>query len=332
MSLHVYGHVVTRADVAANNMGEGMGNEVTMQKVSWPSGMMHTRVSAGAIRRAIREIVTEKVPDLCNRFQKSDTEAFEFKDPELSSDKDWLDIELFGHMYGKAPSKDGSEVAEEAEEAEKKAAKAAKPKKPKAKKKGKGDTYWRRGKFEVGDAISLTPWSCDSSFNCASPGACLGSKTTGSPDPFKTEIHPARYRYSFCYTPETIAEKLRNVISLPLEAVRDLNHVGGNHSRCPYDYSPESVILRATHDPASRITVAFEAGTNGEDVVIDSLVERCEMGDIDAKEIILGGSITKTDAAKNLQKMGATIPKSGGVKAAFAELESRVQKHLGSLK
>ena len=73
-----------------------------------------------------------------------------------------------------------------------------------------------------------------------------------------------------------------------LESIRDLHRVAGNHSRYLYDFSPDAVVLRWTHDPALRLMYCFEQDEHGA-ITADSLLSRISSRDIDGSEVVVGG-------------------------------------------
>ena len=107
--------------------------------------------------------------------------------------------------------------------------------------------------------------------------------------------------------------------------------MAGNHGRFLYDFSPDSVVLRITDDPAPRFLYCFTTVDNGREIDAPLLRERVESGDIDPAELILGGLIAKTETAKHLKAKGAFLGVNGqtGVKAATAEAVRRINQRLG---
>lgn len=183
------------------------------------------------------------------------------------------------------------------------------------------ETVKRRGRLEVSRALSTRPWPGDVAFNAAA----VGAQSSGNPNPipYGTEIHATRYQYSFALTPEALEDPARALFAL--ESIRDLRRVAGNHSRYLYDFSPDAVVLRWTHDPAPRLMYCFEQDALGA-ISADSLLLRVGSGDIDATEVVVGGP-----AALVLRDplTAAGIRFTEGVKDAFREVEARLRRDLG---
>jgi CRISPR-associated protein Cst2 len=108
-----------------------------------------------------------------------------------------------------------------------------------------------------------------------------------------------------------------------LDAIVNLGEVAGNHSRFLFDFSPESIVLRITSDPAPRILYCFEGSGNGV-ATADELVKKIHAGDIKAEELYVGGKIAR-DASLKDTVVGKAYP---GVKAAVEAFKSEVKKQL----
>ena len=134
--------------------------------------------------------------------------------------------------------------------------------------------------------------------------------------PYGTEVHATRYQYGFALTPSALHKPDRAAVAI--RCIAALGEVAGNHGRFLYDFSPESVIFRVTHDPAPRLLYIFQP--SGPDVDAPALLARVESGDIPGSELIIGGSFGQTATAKKIAAHGATIEQ--GVRRA-AEQASR---------
>lgn len=186
----------------------------------------------------------------------------------------------------------------------------------------KGVTLNRRGALEVTRAISLSPFEGDITFNAKS-----GEKTTTSL--YGTEVHATRYQYGIALTPDFLRDKSR--VLKVVNALISLREVGGNHSRYLFDFSPDSVVFRWTDDFAPRMLYGFEMSPNG-DVSFPALVQKVKDGDIDPKELFIGGSIVHSlDEETKKALAGAAISNgsSGGVKAAAEGVKKEIRKDLG---
>src|SRR5262249_41766940 len=142
----------------------------------------------------------------------------------------------------------------------------------------KGSVSARRAVLEVTRAVSLTPWPGDTTFNAASPGATASAQKKGSnPVPYGTELHATRYQYGIALTPGRLRSKGRAVMAL--RALCDLGRVAGNHGRFLFDFSPDSLVVRITDDPAPRFLYCFETDDDGTTVSVPGLLRRVEVGD-----------------------------------------------------
>jgi CRISPR-associated protein Cst2 len=287
MSKHVFGAIITANGTAANNRGLTEGNTTTLQKLVW-NGNVHTTVSAESIRFALRRRLAES--EQCNRMYDEVERRNEWQDPkfarwdEKSKEVPFIDDDLLGFMQAEGAKQEGE----------------------------KGGAKVRRAVLELTRAVSLTPWPGDVTFNAASPGATPSAQKKGSnPVPYATEMHATRYQYGFAFTPEKLRMPARGKTAL-----RDLcalGEVAGNHGRFLFDFSPESIILRVSSEPAPRILYGF--GIRSTVVHIDDVVRKVRSGDISANELVIGGAIV--DALDDDARSGLVgVRLLPGVKAA----------------
>ncbi len=289
MSTHVFGAVLTANGIAANNRGESEGNISTLQKLLW-QGQVHTTVSAEAIRWAIRYYWQMKGIAV-NRRWNEDNQDHEWQDEKWEGWKGengetFIDDDLLGFMRAEAGKTEGA----------------------------KGTADKRRGCLEIARAISTTPFSGDLTFNAKS-----GEK--GRTSLYGTEVHSTRYQYGFALTPERLRVKDRALQAI--DALVNLGEVAGNHSRFLFDFSPESIVLRLTDDPAPRILYCFEESDSGE-INASELVRKVQVGDIDPSEIFVGGKIAEEAEIKELDG----IKLYPGVKNTIEEFKTALKSKL----
>jgi CRISPR-associated protein Cst2 len=303
MSLHVFANLVTSFGTAANNRAENEGNITTLQKLLW-MGQTHSTVSAEAIRFALRRRLATAEPAGTNRQWDEEGRKNEWRQPDFKGwgsekEKTFIDDDLLGYMTAEA-----------------------------AKEESEGSAQVRRAVLEVTRAVSLTPWSGDVTFNAASPGATASAQKKGSnPVPYGTEVHATRYQYGVALTPERLRDKSRAAHAV--KALCELGTVAGNHGRFLFDFSPDSIVLRITEDPAPRLLYCFEPVDEGKSVDAPKLLERVEHGDIKGEELILGGSFATSETGAKLRRFGAFVGEKPGVKAACDEAVKRINALLG---
>lgn len=306
MSKHLFGIVLTPFGTAANNRGESEGNITTLQKLVW-NGETHSTVSAEAIRSAVRYYwQMHGLP--VNRSWNEDKTQHLWKDRKFNDTaENYIDDDVLGFMS--------------AEGAKEEANAAETPSRTNRERK-RGTTLSRRSRLEVTRAISLTPWSGDITFNAASVGATpSASSTQKDPVPYGTEVHATRYQYGFALTPEHL-EKKERVFSV-IDAIVGLSEVAGNQSRFLFDFSPEAIVFRWTDDFAPRMLYGFELdGTGAGSIPV--ILKRVDAGDIDGRELVIGGPVSGVEGIKS---RGAAL--FGGVKGAAEEIRSRVKRDLG---
>lgn len=301
MSLHVFANIVTPFGTASNNRGENDGNITTLQKLIW-QGESHSSVSAEAIRFSLRRLLADLDQKKTNRRWDEDSRVNAWQEPDFKSwsKKDaetFIDDDLLGFMTADAAKEEGE----------------------------RGSANVRRAVLEVTRAVSLTPWPGDMVFNAASAGATPSAQRKGSnPVPYGAEIHATRYQYGIALTPERLREKSR--ATKALRALGNLCTVAGNHARFLYDFSPESIIIRITDDPAPRILYCFETPDNGKTVAVPEILRKLDSGDLKAEEMIAGGAMVGTLRGTGY---GERIKLCDGVKGALDEACTRINAKLG---
>lgn len=294
MSLHVFANIVTRHGIANNNRGETEGNTTTLQKLIW-YGQPHTSVSAEAIRFGLRRRLYEQQakdenghPSSLHRWWDEANRVNSWRDYDsgtisFENWRNYIDDDLLGYMATEEASEEG----------------------------GRGSANVRRAVLEMTRAISLTPWNGDVVFNAASPRATpAAARGEGdNPVPYAAEIHATRYQYGLAMTPEHLNDPTRAVVAL--QSLATLGEVAGNQARFLFDFSPDSIILRLTDDPAPRLLYCFETKDDGRTVGLTDEFKRCvgkDDADIRRDELIIGGAFAATDDAKALgQENGAKV-------------------------
>jgi CRISPR-associated protein Cst2 len=287
MSLHVFGAIITANGTAANNRGVTEGNTTTIQKLVW-NGAVHSTVSAESIRFALRRRLGES--EATNRTYNEEERRNEWQDAKFArwtdraKEEPFIDDDLLGFMQAEGAKQEGD----------------------------KGGAKVRRAVLEVTRAVSLTPWPGDVTFNAASPGATPSAAKKGAnPVPYATEMHATRYQYGFALTPAKL--RVPDRAKTALRGLCALGEVAGNHGRFLFDFSPDSIVLRLTNDPAPRILYGF--GFRDRVVHIDDIVRKVRAGDIQAADLIVGGAVVEhLDAEARKSLAGARL--LAGVKAA----------------
>jgi len=255
--------ILTPFGIASNNRGEGDGsNTGTLQKLTI-NGKDYSTVSSEAIRWAYREYLGDKYPEQVNRIYQSTVDEYHIKD-EGYDEKLYIDDDIFGYMDAKKDSKN------------------------------KNATTKRRGVLEVSRAISLTPFNGDKIFNAKAGGL----KTSTSL--YNVEVHATQYQYTigFKMGDFIVADRAKYL----LDAITNVRHVGGNHSRFLFDFSPESIIARITNSPSPQIIYCYN-----EDGFPERVSRLVNNGDIAPEELIIGGSITWGSFGDALDREGAAV-------------------------
>jgi CRISPR-associated protein Cst2 len=191
----------------------------------------------------------------------------------------------------------------------------------------KKETDSRRGILEISRAVSTTAWPGTISANFASPGANPGV-THANPIPYQAEMHDTRYQYTFAMTPDSLRKDPLNRTEKTLRALQNLRRVGGNHGRFLYDFSPEAIVLRVTHDPAPRIMFCFDEDDAGA-LSARKLVARMQGDekDVEPGEVVIGTVRKDILGLDELKSFGVDV--RFGIKAAVSTAIAKVK---GALK
>jgi len=299
MSFHLFGNILTGYGTAANNRGENEGNITTLQKILW-KGEVHTTVSAEAIRWALRYYWQTCGNNYqVNRRWNDDTNDNTWQN-ESFDDRTFIDDDVLGFMRA-----EGAKV-EASEEPKVKGKKLAPP---------KGTTTAKRGVLEVTRAVSTTPFSGDLTFNSLS-----GKK--GRTSLYGTEVHATCYQYGFALTPERLKDESRTLAVL--DGLSALGEVAGNHARFLYDFAPESLVLRWTHDFSPRILYCFEE--NDGEISLGELIRKVKNQDIEPEELWIAGTVSQLEEVKELEQLGVKI--FPGVKLAVQSMKQVIARDL----
>ncbi|MBD2252001.1 DevR family CRISPR-associated autoregulator [Nostoc parmelioides] len=315
---HLFGNILTNYGTAANNRGENEGNTSTLQKLIW-KGEVHSAVSSEAIRWALR-YYWQNAGYPVNRSWDENAQPVPdhiWQDPNFD-DVRFIDDDVLGFMQAEAAKVEAAvesevEIQNSTQDEDKKISqgKEKETAKRKRKEKPKGKITTRRGVLEVTRAVSTIPYAGDLTFNAMS-----GKK--GRTSLYSTEVHATRYQYGFALTPNSLKEKSR--INAVLDGLISIGEVAGNHARFLYDFSPDSIILRWTHDFSPRLLYCFEEDEL-RNISTPDLVRRVESGDIDPKELWIGGAIYST-----LEDLGANV--FPGVKTTVEALKQVITQDL----
>ncbi len=262
--------ILTPPGIAANNRGEGDGGNTSTLQRITIGDKVHTTISSESIKWAIREYLGNIYPDKVNRIYDPIVDEYSLKNEEYDETL-YVDDDVFGYMDARKNSKN------------------------------QDATTKRRGVVEVNRAISLTAYNGDKFFN-----SHAGIKNSNAL--YNTESHYTRYQYSIGFRlGDFVVADRANLI---LDAIPNLRHVGGNHSRSLYDYAPASIIIRITNSPSPLILYSFN-----EEGKIPEIVRLVEVGDIPPEELILGGQIAQSNEATILDEKDVVV--CGGIMEAI---------------
>jgi CRISPR-associated protein Cst2 len=307
---HLHGNILTEYGLASNNRGRNEENVSTLQKIHW-RGKQHTTVSSEAIRAALRCLWQEQglSSSLNRNVNYEDSEnIYSYKDYDFNPDL-YIDDDILGYLKIEKAQKNltssqGEEITigDDGQQANQ-PPQTAKPKSRSKKKaatavddrdnavvesapaeeylpKPKGKGIPRKGALDLSKAISTIPYDFD----------ILHSAFGGKKDSnalYSAQCHSTHYQYCFSMTPSHLRDPKR--VFHVLDGINFLHRVGGSQSRWLYDFSPNSLILRWTHDPCSRHLYSIDA--KHDDPTCPKLLKRMQNGRIDPTEVWIAGDL-----------------------------------------
>lgn len=314
---HLFGNILTTYGTAANNFGENEGNIRTLQKLNWKSEV-YSSVSSEAIRWALRYHWQIQNYDVNRIWEEDNPDKIRWQDENFDAVK-YIDDDVLGFMKVEAAKQEGSEQPQKEEldnSEDVKDSKKDTKAKQKKKKKPQGTYLKRRGVLDITRAVSTVPYSGDITFNAFS-----GEKKSTSL--YSTEVHATRYQFGFAVTPEYLKDKSR--ISAVIDGLTSIGEVAGNHARFLFDFAPESIVLRWTHDASPRFLYCFEEDEFG-NISIPNLIRLLEVGDIKPEELWIGGKIA--DSLEDLN-IGDSQPHIfRGVKTVVEDIKNVIAQDL----
>ncbi|WP_152964697.1 hypothetical protein [Limnoraphis robusta] len=151
-----------------------------------------------------------------------------------------------------------------------------------AKKNQKGTINARRGALGINRAISLTPYD-------GTTFTYYNSREKDNLSIHRTNVHNTCYQYCFALDSNHLINKSR-IINV-IDALINLGQVGGHYNDSLFDFSPESVVFSWTNDNSPRFLYCFQQDDENQKVIAPKLVEQVDGGDIEAKELWIGGEI-----------------------------------------
>jgi CRISPR-associated protein Cst2 len=336
---HLHANILTEYGLASNNRGRNEGNVSTLQKIHW-RGKQHTTVSSEAIRAALRWFWQEQGLSLNRNVNYEDPDnIYSYKDnsfdPNLYVDDDILGYLKIEKAQKNLTSSQGEDIAiGDSEQQDNEPPQKAKPKSRSKKKeaalvdnrdnavvelepaveylpKPKGKGIPRKGALDMNKAISTTPYDFD----------LLHSAFGGKKDStalYSSQCHSTHYQYCFSITPNHLKDPKR--VFHVLDGINSLHRVGGSHSRWLYDFSPNSLILRWTHDPCSRHLYSIDA-KHDEPITCAKLLKRMQNGRIDPTEVWIAG-----DLADRFEMEGVHLFENPA--AAIKDLKQKMRQDL----
>lgn len=283
---NIYGCILTNPDDAANNRGENTGNISQMQRVTIKN-KDYTRVSSESIRLGILKTIIMNNADRTNRQWDNASGISSWSD-ERDPEK-YLDDDLFGFMTAEAAREEG-ELDEQGN------------KQPAKGKRAKGKSIARRSCVEINAAISTAAFKRETTFNATSAKKLDDKGNANKTSLYGTERHFTSYQWGFAINPYSMVKPGR--ILTILDAIAHLGSVAGNHARFKYDFAPNLVALRVTHDFSPRIFKIFEA-EDLYDVKAKKLIKYAKYGEIQPGELYVGGELNEGDM-EELSQLGVS--------------------------
>jgi CRISPR-associated protein Cst2 len=106
-----------------------------------------------------------------------------------------------------------------------------------------------------------------------------------------------------------------------LDGLVGIDKVAGNHGRFLFDFAPTNIVLRWTQDLNPRLLYCFDQDEQ-EQLSLSDLIYRVESGDINPKELWIGGQLSQ-----GLEGLGANL--FPGSLSAVNALKEVITRDLG---
>ena len=278
---YLFGNLLTHYAPASLNRGENEGNQQLIQQILWQCDP-HTTISPFSIRWNTRYQFQEQGESVYEKWDE--VQRIRIPQSKSHSAEDYIDDDVMGFMETEA-----------------------------AKKNQKGTTNARRGALGINRAISLTPYD-------GTNFTYYNSREKDNLSIHTTNVHNTCYQYCFALDSSHLINKFR-IINV-IDAFINLGQVGGHYNDSLFDFSPESVVFRWTSDNCPRFLYCFQQQDDeNQKVIAPKLIEQVDAGDIDAKELWIGGEIVN-----RLQIENAHLCK--GVKKTAEELKEKIIQDL----
>lgn len=260
-NLNLFATVLTYAAPSSNYRGESEENRTVLQKIT-KGGKDYTIISPESIRNALREMLTQELPDKnINRKRRHDLDqlAVEFK--EFPNAEAFADDFLFGFMVA-----DNDAI-----------------------KKNKDKPSKRDSVLRMNMAVSLTPYRFNAILHQsplnADPSPWKNSSTSAL---IHREVNHAAYQYPFALSGEDCRNDNSEWTKSLLQAIGQLSNVAGGHARSYFEMSPSSIVVRLTTNlVAGYNTYGFdEKGGFAE-------LRRINTDDLPGTEFWIGGELAR---------------------------------------
>jgi CRISPR-associated protein Cst2 len=276
--MNLFCTILTYDAPSANYRGDSIENRAVLQKIS-KGRFEYPIISSEALRNALREVFAHmRLP--CNRVRLHDEEQLAIRFQDYPDADRFIDDFFMGWMIAVTRT-DRKKILRELEAA------------------GRNPeqfTYKRDSVLRMNMAVGLAPYRYNSVFTQSpqdlTPKEIKGYKSSERSNLIIREISCTSFQYPFALNLKECSIKQEWTKKL-LEAIGQLNNVGGNHARSYFEMAPASLVLRLTPRlVAGYDTYGFSVNEQGEHN-FPEVVEGILQEDYPGEEFWLAGKLVK---------------------------------------
>ena len=275
--MNIFGTVLTHKAPFANYYGEGDGSSTSRLQSIYVDDDQQTIISSESIKNAMREIMIKISPDLnlnINRTRIHDGNQLAVSFKTINDPEKYIDDFIMGYLMNLEKEKKDT---------------------PKIK---------RTSVFQCNLAVSTEHKKDETIFHQSPWIQFQDGKTKLAReqcDLFQKEVIWTAFQYPFQINCSDFKNHLDWLEIFMMYCIGQLTGVAGNQTRSLFGMEPESIFLRISKRSARNCEeYCFDKNLN-----VLSLVDKIKNSQIDARELIFGGSIVSRIADKDiLSEMG----------------------------
>lgn len=271
---NVFATLLTYAAPSANYHGEGDDTRKVLQKIK-KNDHDYTVISPESMRSALREMLAQVDPELCNRKRLHDKDQLAVEFREFPNPDKYADDFLFGYLVTNKKLRDQN----------------------------RGKLVKRDSVFRLNIAVALTPYRHGTVFFQSPQSPLSESKDSAL---LHREIAHTAYQYPFALAGADCRQgKGPQWTPILLDLIGQMSRVAGGGTNSFYEMAPKSIVARLTPQLVSGFdTYGFDERGGFPELT------RINANDLPGEEFWIGGEIVRslqTQDQERLQDEGAHL-------------------------